>query len=475
MKKSGYKLIFHLYSIIFIIFLIVVFLLAGMSIYFLKTNISKDNSEINWSSTPIQFTNDFSKEIIFKDGKPELKDSGIENLKKNKLWIQIIDKNGEVSTSYDSPKEALTHYSPIEMIELYKNAGDIKECTVFVGCIESNGEKWTYIIGFPVKISKVIMYLNYNNLSNLKWIVLSLFAVIMFLILILGAVYGIWMNHLSSNIIESIKKLTSNSYIRMKENGIYEDVYKSINLLDNKLRENENERKRNEISRDEWISNISHDLKTPLSPIKGYAEILTDSEYNVTSEDIKKYGRIILKNVVYVEALVEDLKLTYKLKNDMLILKKEDGNIVSLLKEIIINILNNPEYKNRNITFNFNKDKVKLSYDNILLQRALSNLIYNAVIHNSPDTIIKVFIKEEDKIYINIEDNGNGIGEKDLKKLFERYYRGANTDANVQGSGLGMAIAKQIIEVHDGTITVDSEINIGTRVNIELKRINLSN
>lgn len=470
MKKSGYKLIFHLYSIFFIMFLIVVFLLAGISVYFLKTNISKDNSEINWSSAPIQFTNDFSKEITFKDGKPELKDSGIEELKKNKLWIQIIDKNGEVSTSYDSPKEALTHYSPIEMIELYKNAGDIKDCTVFVGCIESNGEKWTYVIGFPVKISKVIMYLNYNNLSNLKWIVLSLFATIMFLILILGAVYGIWMNRLLSNIITSIKKLTSNSYVAIKKIGMYGDVYESLNLLHNKLEESELERRKNEISREEWIANISHDLKTPLSPIKGYAEMLSDSEYNVTSEDIKKYGGIILKNAVYVEALVEDLKLTYKLKNDMLILKKEDGNVVSLLKEIIISILNNPEYKNRNISFYFDNDKVNLTYDSILLQRALSNLIYNAVIHNSPDTIIKVFIKEEDKIYIKIEDNGTGIGEKDLKKLFERYYRGANTDANVQGSGLGMAIAKQIIEVHNGTITVDSELDKGTSVNIEFKR-----
>ena len=72
---------------------------------------------------------------------------------------------------------------------------------------------------------------------------------------------------------------------------------------------------------------------------------------------------------------------------------------------------------------------MNLNFDSTLLQRALTNLIYNAVIHNSPDTIIKVSIKEEDKIYINIEDNGKGIGEKDLKKLFERYYRGANSDA----------------------------------------------
>ena len=71
---------------------------------------------------------------------------------------------------------------------------------------------------------------------------------------------------------------------------MYQDVYESLNFLDNKLKESELERRKNETSREEWIANISHDLKTPLSPIKGYAEMLADSEYNVTSEDVKKYG-----------------------------------------------------------------------------------------------------------------------------------------------------------------------------------------
>ena len=162
----------------------------------------------------------------------------------------------------------------------------------------------------------------------------------------------------------------------------------------------------------------------------------------------------------------------YKLKNGMIPLNKKEGNLARLLKEIIINILNHLEYEDRDIKFCCFLSKVNFNFDNTLLERAFNNLIYNAVIHNPIDTKIKVSIKEEDKIYIKIEDNGKGMGEENLKKLFERYYRGTSSEINVQGSGLGMAIAKQIIEVHEGSISVESKLNVGTSINIEFPKVN---
>ena len=151
----------------------------------------------------------------------------------------------------------------------------------------------------------------------------------------------------------------------------------------------------------------------------------------------------------------------------MLPIKRKEENIVRLLKEVIINILNHPKYEERNIIFNCSESRINFNFDNTLLRRAFTNLLYNSVIHNSPETIIKVSIKEEDKIYIKIEDNGKGMAEEDVKKLFERYYRGTNSTVNVKGSGLGMAIAKQIIEAHEGKINVESKLNVGTSIDIE--------
>lgn len=462
MKKSLYKIIFHLYSIFFIAFIILMFIFIGLLSYSLRSSISSTDRLINWSSWPVSYTDSFRKNIEFINGKPELKASGIDELKKYRLSFQIVDENGYVVISYNSPHGAL-HYSPIEIVELYKGGGSSGNCTMFVGSVSNNKKKWTYIIGFPAKISKLTVYVNYNFASKVRYILSGMFAIILLLI----AIFGIKINGSLSNIIKGIERLASNNYKHIKEKGLYRDIYASLNLLDERLKASETERKRNEKLREEWIANISHDLKTPLSPIKGYAEILADSEYNVTSEEIKKYGAVILKNSKNIENIVENLNFTYQLKNGMIPIDKESGNIVRLLKEVIIDILNRPEYENRHMEFYCDEDAVILDFDNTLLKRAFNNLIYNAVIHNDDDTIIKVTVKKEDKIYVTIEDNGKGMSEEELKRLFERYYRGTNSTMKVHGSGLGMAIAKQIIEAHGGRIYVISKINIGTTINIE--------
>lgn len=313
MKKPSFKIIFNLYSKFFAVFLVLIIICMGIVFYLLRINVNNENDYFNWSTTLISFTSNFSKQITFKDGKPQLTASGINDLKKYKLSFQITDENGYVALGYNVPAGALSHYTPIEMVQLYKNGGNLKNYTMFVGSTENNGKKWTYIIGVPAKITKITFYLNYDKTSQVKFIVLGLLLLILFLI----ATYSVKVSYLLSNIITSIKRLSSDSYIPMKENGVYHDVYKSINLLDTKLKASEAERKRNETLREEWIANISHDLKTPLSPIKGYAEILTDSE------DAKKYGAIILKNVKSVETIVENLNFTYKLKNGMLPMNKK--------------------------------------------------------------------------------------------------------------------------------------------------------
>lgn len=463
MKKLNYRFISQVYSIFFVLFLILIFLFAFITAYLLK---SDNGSKASWASWPISFTEKFSDKIIFNKGNPELTASGISELKKYKLSFQIIDENGDVVKSYNKLNGELLHYSPIQMVQLYKSGGDVKNHTIFVGSVKSSGTRWTYIIAFPMKVSKLTLYVDYDKASNFKFLILG----VVFVVMIAIAVYGIKMNHSLLKVIVSIKKLASNSYITMKENGIYQEVYENLNLLDNKLKAAEFDRKKNQTLREEWISNISHDLKTPLSPIKGYAEMLADFNYEVNPKDAQKYGIIILRNVNNLESIVKDLNFTYKLENGKVPMKKEEGNLVRLLKEVIIDILNIPKYEERNIVFKCTGDKVNFKFDNTLLRRGFTNLIYNSVVHNEPNTILKVSIEEDDKIHINIEDNGKGMGEEEQSKLFERYYRGTNSEVKVQGSGLGMAIAKQIIEAHGGNIYVESKLNVGTKIKIEFPK-----
>ncbi len=468
MKKPSCKLNFHLFFILSIIFLIIVFLCIGGVFYFIRTGNAAQNGKINWSNWPISFTENFSDQIIFKDGMPTIKSTGLTELKRYNLWLQIIDKNGDEFTSYNRPSRALMHYSPMDILDLYKTGGGESDCTVFAKGIEKNGKKWTYIIGFPVKILKITMYLNYDKFHRGKTILMGLMIVITLLILVSGAVYGIWITKKMSNVIAAIRKIGLRSYDSTKNKGVFQDVYDNLNFLDSEIKASDDERKRNDTLREEWIANITHDIKTPLSPIKGYAELITDSTYVKAPEDLIKYGEIILNNAVYAEALVNDLKITYQLKNGMFPLNKKEDNIIRFLKEIIIDILNHPEYESRKIIFHCKDIIINFSFDSMLLQRAFNNMLCNAVTHNSKETEITVSVKIVHRIlHINIRDNGKGMDEDELKNLFERYYRGTNTEGNTNGTGLGMAIAKQIIEAHGGNINVNSKQGIGTSILIE--------
>lgn len=467
MNKSNKKNVLNIYFKILTVFIILIALFMSICIYILNVRISEDDN-VNWSSWPVSFTTNFYKKISFNEDGPQLTDLAIEDLKKYNLSFQMIDKNGDVILKYNELEEAKKHYSAIEMVQIYKTGGRDNNYTMFVGIINNEGEEYSYIIGFPAKISKVTMYFNYKNYINVKYIVLILAVVIIICIVF----YGIIVNKTLLKIVSSIKSISLNSketdkkFVPLKENGMYKDVFHSINLLSDRLKDSEDERKRNESLREEWIANISHDLKTPLSPIRGYAEILADSKYDVDSKEAERYGKIILRNVKNVETIVENLNFTYQLKNGILPIDFKEGNIVRLLKEVVIGILNHPKYETRNISFSYSEDKINFKFDNTLLYRAFTNLLYNSVIHNSPDTIIRISIEKKDKVYINIEDNGKGMEKDEVNKLFERYYRGTKSSVNVKGSGLGMAIAKQIIEAHNGNIYVRSIVGIGTSISV---------
>jgi len=220
--------------------------------------------------------------------------------------------------------------------------------------------------------------------------------------------------------------------------------------------------------REEWISNISHDIKTPLVSVKGYAEALSSEEYDYSKEEVREYSKIIEEKSNYIKDLIDDLNLSTRLKNKVLHLNFKNTNIVSLVRGVVIDILNNPQTSNVNIEFSAIREVIEKDIDEILIKRVITNILYNAIVHNNEKVDIEVKVEKKDRIHIFIIDNGKGIKEEELKYIFERYYRGTNTGKKHKGSGLGMAIAKDIVEAHNGVINVESEVGKGTKIEIIL-------
>jgi len=454
--------------LIAIIATIIISLFSFLLINIFKViNYDMNSQEISSDKKGPKFTLDYGENIQYLDGDIFIEQDKINELEKYQSWIQVLDENGTEIYNRLKPIGAPVHYTPGKLIFYHKFSGAIEGNTIFVGIINRDGRELSYIMGFPEnKISKAqLIYTPETILIDVIKVFISSLIVIIIISLIIGYLFSSFLSKPIIGIIKGIENLAKGDYNKeYRSKSVYKKVYHSLNVLSTTLQKNKIEREKIEKMREEWIINITHDIKTPLASIRGYSEILLDEDYDLSKNESLKYAQIIKSKSHYIGNLVEDLKLAYELnKPNYNIIDKEE-NLVNILRETIISILNHPKYQDKEINFNPQKDTIILKCDSILLQRAFSNLIYNAIIHNPDNTHIQIRVSE-DKI-IEIEDNGNGIQEEELDRLFDRYYRGTNTGEAHKGSGLGMAIAKQIIEAHRGRIEVISKLGEGTVIRI---------
>lgn len=417
---------------------------------------------------PPNFTLSFGLHIGFQNDEVSVNKKGQQLLKDRNAWIQILDTDGNEVYELYKPQDAPMHYSPAQIVHSHMYPDTIDGYTLFVASPSIN-KNLSYIIGFPsTEISKHTFEHESNLFALLIKFTLLVLLVSIIVFIITGNIFGNKLTNPVVRIVEGVELLSQKKYgIQYDEKGIYSKVFGSLNMLGENLKLSERERQKNEKMREEWIANISHDLKTPLSTIKGYSEVLSDSGYHISKEEIILYSDIISKKVIYMEEMIEDLRLNEKLKHNVLTLHKTKNNLIKFLRSIVVDILNDPNFLGRTINFNAPEEAIEYYFDQKLMKRAIENLLFNALIHNDQEADVIVNLYKQEKITIEITDQGRGIREEDVEKLFNRYYRGTNTKDH-KGSGLGMSIAKEVIEAHQGEITVDSQLNIGTTIRITL-------
>lgn len=452
-------------------FLIPFVLLVGIIVtaaftVFYTTTARTPSGEIISSNWPKKFTLDFSQYINFADGTPTISNTGKKLLAKNNLWIQILDAGGEEVSNYDKPSTVPDAYQPYELLKLYQYGTD--QYSVFVNSVDSKGISYSYLIGFPLSISKAVMYVDIGRYNSGKTLIVITILLTVLLILALTVFYNVVISKNYERIRASLGSIASRTYQPVSKQHFLGEIYEGLNVLNRDIALADHEREKDTKAREEWLANITHDLKTPLAPIRGYAELLSEPNTEIPSEQSRKYGEIILKNTLYAEQLVNDLKLTYQLENNMLPLKKELLNITRFIKEVVIDLLNTPDFEGRNVSFLADCDEASCLFDPLLLRRAIINIVVNALTHNDPGTEVRIALDADNGVRLTVADNGNGMTEQELDNLFTRYYRGTSTESKPEGSGLGMAIAKQIVEAHGGSIRAESVQGIGTTITIDL-------
>ncbi|MFJ8258571.1 sensor histidine kinase [Peribacillus asahii] len=417
------------------------------------------------------FTRRFQEHITFSNNEVAISNQGKKELIKHEAWVQILDENGKELYGYRLPEGIKKKYTPLEVVNIYKYVEKDIYATVFVSGKKIDNYNYSYLIGFehPSSIEKITLsYDSRDLLHNFKIGSILILLIDGLIALLIGYLFSKRLTKPLYILIDGIKRLANKDYnINYEPKGIYKDVFYNVNYLSNQLTENERERKKLDQMKEEWIGNISHDMKTPLASIQGYAEMMKDPEYQFSLDEMREYAEIIERKSLYMKDVLEDLNLTMRLKNKELTLNKKTINIVTLLRNIVIDILNDARYSNRNIEFQVHQEMIRVDVDEILVRRALTNLIYNAMVHNDSKVKIVVSVKKKDRTHISIKDDGKGIKKEELNRIFDRYYRGTNTGESHKGSGLGMAIANDIIRAHDGEIRIDSVVGHGTTIKIQ--------
>ena len=225
--------------------------------------------------------------------------------------------------------------------------------------------------------------------------------------------------------------------------------------------------------RREFLGNVSHELKTPLFTIQGY--ILTLIEGALKDKKVRgKYLRRSAKGVDRLISIVKDLDLITQFESGIKTVDKTDFNIYELI-ENVYDLMEFESEKNNTklLVNNENNTPVIVNADKERILQVLTNLVVNSIKYGKEGgyTEVKVEEYDKDKIIVRVKDNGEGIEDEHLPRLFERFYRiDKNRSRKKGGSGLGLSIVKHIIEAHQEQIFVESKIGQGTEFSFTLKK-----
>lgn len=290
-------------------------------------------------------------------------------------------------------------------------------------------------------------------------------------------IFSNWLNRMGNGNYEEVlteqekKKVYRKNGKLKRRYKLYKEVFQAFDDMAAKLDASRKEREQLEKSREEWVAGISHDLRTPLTTMEGYGRLLGNREYDWSKQELQEIGDTITEKSEYMVDLIEDFTLSFRLKNDADRLTFSLVNINEFMKQILKKFQKDVAFKDYQIVYKPIHPDKKIEVNERLFERMIDNLVYNAWKHNPPEIAIKIEASESGEgkaLEIRIIDNGIGMDEETQKHLFTRYYRGTNTEERNEGTGLGMSIALQIAKLHQGTISVQSEEDLGTTVTVVL-------
>lgn len=443
MKSFGRYIAKHLAS--FAVFVIVLFLINAVSFGWTFHNvITKDYGD----TSPQNMLED----IAAASNLNGISEDARQKLQSNHIWAMFLDPEGQCAWSVDTPEDIPGSYS-VQDVAVFSR-GYLKDYPVFVW----NAEDGLLVLGYP-KTSYTKLISNYFSIRAIQALPLYFMGMLAIDLLLLFLAYYLSKRKIIRNtepIVASIETLADGKPVSLAVRGELSEVADSVNKASLILsRQNE--------ARANWISGVSHDIRTPLSMIMGYAGRLAESA--VADSPIKEQAEIIRRQSIKIKELVQDLNLVSQLEYEMQPVHKEPVRLSKLLRSYVAEIFNTgvSDIYSIDLEITPTADTTAIDCDPRLISRAVSNLVQNSIKHNPQGCNIKLSLDSSDtSLILIIADNGIGLSAEKLQELEKKPHYMNSTDERLDvRHGLGLLLVRQIVEAHEGTMQIKSVVNHG--------------
>lgn len=455
-------------------------IIAFVSLIFIQRAVGKYNrtAVINYNSGIIEIENrvEFLVNSISNSDLSIKEKEKIENLMNEYIEegraiekILITDLDGKVIYKSKGAEESI-----IDIYSIIKNSMSRKDSSILY-------ERKEYVSFYPINFKEDRAYLivkaipegriEYYSTSGFSSLVGFVLAVVVFIIAFLLFTRNKMLYF--EEITNSLKEISQGNLSHRVEIRGYDELSSLASNINNMTKDLEStiqEERRAEETKNQLITNVSHDLRTPLTSIMGYLGLIKEKKYD-GEEQLTEFVNIAFNKSEKLKVLIEDLFEYTKVSNKVIRLNKKDIVINELLEQLIEEFIPVVEENSLEISKQIPNEKFILNLDTDKTVRVFDNLLMNAIKYSTkPGTITVSLYKQENNIIIEIQNKGEHIPKEELPYLFERFYRmDKSRNSESGGTGLGLAISKNIVELQGGKIWAEcEEDNIAFKVSFPI-------
>ncbi len=392
-------------------------------------------------------------------------------LKNTNVWAIFID-NATMKVVWQTdnlPETVPMSYTVSDIASLTR--GYIDGYPTFTG----EAENGLVVLGYPKDSFWKHMWpsWDYHLIANLPKTILSVLAINIALIFIIYVIANSKLLKSVKPIVSGIQALSTNAEVHIREKGLLSELAVNINKTSDILQTQNRQLRKRETARANWIAGVSHDIRTPLSMVMGYAGQLESDKR--LSEDDRKKAAVIVKQSERMRNLINDLNLASKLEYNMQPINPERQNLIAVVRQVVVDFINMNIDEKYTIEWKTDEELTScpVCIDKDLIKRAVSNLIQNSMNHNEQGCRIFVRIAAEDNVCtVAVADDGIGATDEQIEKLNSTpHYMVCDEKTTEQRHGLGLLIVKQIVFAHDGKMMIKHSGYGGFEVDLNLPMI----